>query len=865
MFGNRVERSVFFAFVFLTVLPLTGIGYFAIWQIEKETLKLAKSEQRATAKNYALTLIQRIQTLAEQIQASTLLGEETRAWVVKNPLVASVSPPPTAVEIDTKSSRPLLIKVEDNFYLGVPDSSSHAWVQLAPEQWWFDVEEVPNDNRICVLIDGVTKACGSGDTSRDTITTTWQPFLQSSFTTNFQLAVSADQSESSVLKTTTLMGKVLPLIIALVCAVTAYLGSILIRRKFRPLSELQRATGMIEQGNYDHRVLISTKDEFATLGEAFNRMSTKLRESFSKMQLLADVDRLILSSTNIEEIVESVLKICASSEGVTKPAVLLAPNSHPHEVVLYSLDDRGNLVIQKRLPWARKFADQQWLVSNSTAAEISGLPVTNQFAIQSNGCVMGLLIVNGQETGQPASKQLEDLADRLSVAATNFSHTQNLFKQAHFDSLTDLLNRNSFEDRLNQAIAQAQRGKTQGALIYIDLDRFKQVNDTEGHKAGDRLLRIIAQRLSGLLRDVDSIARLGGDEFGVVLPFINDNLEVVRVCNRIIAEVRKPVIVERLEHSVTASIGVAIFPDDGEDSETLLMCADAAMYRTKDQSGGGLTFYDQSINQANHRRVQLEVRLRRAIEEGNLKLVFQPKLDLFSNEVNSAEALMRWTDDELGNVSPQEFITIAEQTGLIHDIEPLLLQKVIELLKLARERECRIDHIAINASPQQINKEGYAKRLLQDLRKNDISPERIQVEVTESLFIGDTGQVSRELNALRKAGVLIALDDFGTGYSSLNVLTKLPLDIIKIDRSFLLTMEKSGPAREMVRHIVAIAETLEKKVVAEGVECSEQLETLREFGCHYAQGYLIARPMPAEELLLFIDAYSATSNASMAL
>ncbi|MDA1073670.1 MAG: EAL domain-containing protein [Proteobacteria bacterium] len=859
-YHGRVERSVFAAFLLLTVIPLTAIGLFTIWQINTQTLDRAKIEQKDTAKAYGLTLMQRIADLAHQAAPLIINDEVAQAWFDNHWMIKEVATPPDPVV--WSGDRPVLVKQQEDYFLGIPTEGRLFWVMIDPHQWWFDLGEVPNENRLCVLIDDRSVACGEEPSGEEVIRTIWPLFLESGFEANFKLAISADQPRSKVLSATSLMSRILPALTVLTCVVIALLGSVLIKRKFRPLSALQKATLAIEQGDYEHRIGVESTDEFGQLGEAFNRMTSRLEESFSTMKLLADVDRLMLSSPRIETIIERVLQVSLSWPQVRSVWVVLGTSAQPEKLHLHQVDKNGKIVSSK-VSWDQLLVDRNWDLSVAEVVEITGLPLTRYYQVHCDGQVAGALFLQSVSVEQDTLPHLKDMADRLSVATTNLRHAQNLFHQAHFDNLTGLLNRNAFSDRLSQAVAHAIRTGSAGALVYIDLDRFKQVNDTEGHKAGDRLLKVIGTRLSGVLREVDSLARLGGDEFGLVLPAMGNEVEIIAVCERILREIEKPVAVENTEHSIGASIGIALFPGDGEDAEALLMRADAAMYHSKEGGGGRYTFFDQRINDANHRRVTVEVRLRKAVERQALRLVFQPKFELATNRIVSGEALMRWTDSILGVVNPEEFISVAESTGLIHAIEPILTDQALDMVGLCQKHGCPIEHIAINASPRQITSGGFAQRLISQIVARGFSPSQLQVEVTESLFINDSEQVRGELRSLRQSGASIALDDFGTGFSSLNMLTQIPLDVIKIDRAFLLPMETSAQSRALLKHIISIAITLGKKVVAEGVEEHKQMQFLKESGCHYAQGYLISKPLEAEEFVNFVLTHNAAIDQKL--
>jgi predicted signal transduction protein with EAL and GGDEF domain len=314
----------------------------------------------------------------------------------------------------------------------------------------------------------------------------------------------------------------------------------------------------------------------------------------------------------------------------------------------------------------------------------------------------------------------------------------------------------------------------------------------------------------------------------------------------------KPIVVDRMEHTVGASIGVAMFPDDGQSVEELVMKADSAMYRAKETGRARFEFFDDNLNEANRHRVMVESRLRGALKRGELSLHFQPKLRLEDHRIDSAEALLRWTDDELGVVSPDIFVAIAEETNLVHDFTAVQVEHTANLFAAADTAGVILENIALNASTKQLMTDGYAMTLLSQLDRRGLPHHCIEIEVTESVFAEDTRTAIRELEILQSAGIRVALDDFGTGFSSLNMLRELPLDVVKIDRSFITELETSDQARILVQHLISIATTLGKEVVAEGVETEIQLQYLREANCHYVQGYLVAKAKPTKQFLQMI-------------
>ncbi|MCZ6657647.1 MAG: EAL domain-containing protein [Gammaproteobacteria bacterium] len=637
------------------------------------------------------------------------------------------------------------------------------------------------------------------------------------------------------------------------------LGVLVLRNAFKPLTDLEEVTRMVARDDYSRRVNIKASDEFQSLGKAFNDMADQLEDTLKSNQSVADIDRLILSTADLDSILRKVL-ISARTEAV-EVTLILRPQMSSVRLATYRLESRR--LVTDSIGLVEITEDSLLDVDGyqRVAERVCGEHILECLPIATEGTISGVLVATSMRSLKASeSKRLADLADRLSVAVTNIKHSDSLYRQAHFDALTGLINRHAFEDRLRDNISRSWRGE-QGALLFIDLDGFKKVNDTEGHKAGDRLLVHISDRLRESLRDVDTIARLGGDEFGIIVPGCDDEKSVSHLCERIIASIAKPIVVDRMEHSVGASIGVALFPDDGQYVEELVKKADSAMYRAKELGGAKFAFFDDTLNEANRHRVFVETRLRGAIKRGELELHFQPKLKLDDRTVNSGEALLRWTDAELGRVPPDTFVPIAEETSLIHEFMSILVNKTADLYLAADREGVNIDHIAINASAKQLMTEGFAFSLLAMLDRRSLAYQNIELEITESVFARDTRLVVRELEILRSAGMKIALDDFGTGFSSLNMLRELPLDVVKIDRSFITELDTSDQARILVQHLISIAATLGKQVVAEGVETEVQLQHLVDAKCDYVQGYLIAKAKTEGDFISMLSTWQAAETS----
>jgi diguanylate cyclase (GGDEF)-like protein/PAS domain S-box-containing protein len=447
-----------------------------------------------------------------------------------------------------------------------------------------------------------------------------------------------------------------------------------------------------------------------------------------------------------------------------------------------------------------------------------------------------------RELAAASREQLERaVAERTAELQEANARAQHL---ADHDALTGLPNRRLLEDRLKQALALSYRNRKQTAVMFIDLDRFKTVNDSLGHAVGDVLLKQVAQRLLKQLRVGDTICRIGGDEFMVVLPEVKRSSHVAQVAQKIIEQLSQPVVVEERELTVTPSIGIAVFPDDGRDTETLIRNADAAMYHAKERGRANYQFFTEQMNLLAARRLALEGDLRRALGRDEMRLHYQPIVDTVTGKVAAHEALLRWQHPLRGLLAPDEFIHAAEETGLILKIGEWVLQEACMWATfIGIERGFLMN---VNLSARQFNDPKLPQLVSAALRESGLPPELLELEITESTAMQQTDLTLSTLKKLKDLGVSIAIDDFGTGYSSLAYLKRFPVDKLKIDRSFVADVTKMKEQRAIVEAIVALAHALGLKVIAEGVENEAQRKFLRSCGCEYLQGFATGKPADAD-------------------
>ncbi len=418
---------------------------------------------------------------------------------------------------------------------------------------------------------------------------------------------------------------------------------------------------------------------------------------------------------------------------------------------------------------------------------------------------------------------------------------------AHHDALTGLPNRTLFRDRLTHAMAQADRYHQKLAVLFLDLDRFKAINDTLGHNVGDQLLKIAAERLRSCVRDCDTVARLGGDEFTVIVDDIMEVQDAAVVAQKILDTLSQPFNLHGHEVFISVSVGITLYPTDDESADNLLRNADSAMYRAKEYGRNNYQFYVADMNVKARARLMLESSLRRALDRGEFTLYYQPRVDLFSGRVIGAEALLRWRHPEMGLVPPVEFIPILEETGMIIPVGDWVLRQASQQNRAWQDMGLPPIRMAVNLSARQFIQKDLAESVLRVLEQVGLSPKYMELEITEDLLLEHNQTNIITLTKLRNEGIHISIDDFGTGYSSLSYLKRLPIDTLKIDQSFVRDIDTDPDNKAIASAIIAMANSLHLNVLAEGVETDEQLAFLRAQGCNEIQGFSFSHPLPAEE------------------
>jgi diguanylate cyclase (GGDEF)-like protein len=761
-------------------------------------------------------------------------------------------------------------------------------VQLNGTYLWGDADELPYATSLCVLDDRrralhctETIAPSALEKLRDRLERSpagqvlWEDggarqrasfrevFLEPRFRGGSWPVVLWQAEEHALAPIDELRRILVPMIIFALLA-AALMGLVQVRRIMNPLKQLLGATQRIGDRDFGTRVDVRGDDEFHDLAEAFNGMSERLGRQFHALGALAQIDSVILSKVDFDRI--GAIVVGRMREVVRGRAwmLLLPEESQPGRFLARTADSSAGSLTGREFGFSARELE---ILAGSpqgvamgphtprpTMPALIGIDPQDLFAlpIVAEGAVRGLIVVGGTQRGGPDAEEvrlLQDLGDRVAVALATASRDRELYRRAHFDPLTQLPNRQLFLDELKRELARAERHGTKAALLFIDLDGFSAVNDTLGHAVGDDLLVHVAARLRGCMRKSDLVARLGGDEFTVVVSDVREPSDVAVVAQHLIDVLSQPYDVGYGDTFITASIGIALYPTDGTSAQELLQHSDMAMYRAKERGRGQHAYFEEAMNREAQQRFLLDRELRHALEVGQFVLHYQPQLDLAAHRITGAEALLRWQHPTRGLVAPGPFIGFAEESGLIDKIGEWVLHEACRQFVRWRAAGLEIDHVSVNVSPRQFRGRDFVETVARALDATTMSAEHLRLEITENVLVDDSGQADATLARLRVLGTPLELDDFGTGYSSLAYLQRLPVETIKLDRSFVMNIGESDNARAIAKAAIDMVHALKKQIVAEGVETKEQLALLRKWGCDAIQGYLLSRPLPPEQFV----------------
>ncbi len=654
-------------------------------------------------------------------------------------------------------------------------------------------------------------------------------------------------------------------LLAMVLLIAFAVAAVIAERYLPPMQALHRGLARLRERRFE-TVPRTAVSEFAPLEREFNITSMHLQRDWRAFEVLGEVDRALLAASEIDRALDVVLpKFRELTHSQCVGVVLLEPTAHSHGRLFMAAQGASELPVQRVIFDHAMIATARESPNGLTIARIE--ESRHAFLISMRDCgaeffwlwpvvdedrLAALLIVgyHGEPALDPAIADYgAAFAERLRAALSNSARDERLYRQAHYDPLTQLPNRVLFRDRLAQELAAAASGLTRGALMYVDLDHFKRVNDSLGHSAGDQLLSIVAHRLKACTKEGDTVARLGGDEFTVLLRNVGDGETARQIAERMIRSLALPANLGGRDYQMRASVGVTLFPDDGTELEDVIRQADLAMYRAKAQGRGRAIFFEREMTQ--RPASFTDSGLHRALRRREFALFYQPQFSLADGRLCGVEALLRWQTRYDGIKLPGEFIPAAEHSGLITDIGGFVLDSACGQFAEWARSGIAPRSFSVNVSVQQLKDQGFVALVQKALQQHGIAPASLELELVESALADS--EVEEPLRAIAALGVRLALDDFGTGYSSLNYLRRYPVHTVKLDRSFLDEIPQNESAGALVESVITMAHSLGKRVTAEGVESGGQLEFLRSRGCEAAQGFYLARPMSASTLTEILE------------
>lgn len=659
--------------------------------------------------------------------------------------------------------------------------------------------------------------------------------------------IESDEVFEPLVKLGWIIGAIVVGSISLVVLVGLYLGN----RITRPLALLTRQMERAKSGDLNVHAEEEALGEIGRLGYHFNRYISQLRKSNTKIlaefkERIAAEQQLLIYRNAMEQALEGII--------ITDPeANILAVNQAFSEITRYEADEvqDRNVRLLKSGRHDQSFYREMWRTLKQTGrwmGEVWNRRKNGEIYPQ----ILGISAVrDGQGTVTHYVGLFHDISE-LKLQEERIVH------QAYHDSLTGLPNRRLAMDRIEVSIAHVRRGGTKLAVLILDLDNFKNINDTLGHTSGDALLLLVANRLVAQVREEDTVARLGGDEFLLLVAAITSEQMVVDLLQRLLKGLAQPFQVDGHELFVTASIGVAFFPNDGANAASLIKYADIAMYQAKARGKNSYCLFTSDLGERINFLRQLESTLRQAVINREFTVYFQPKINPYTSTVAGAEALVRWPRSDGILVNPVDFIPLAEETGLIVTLGEQVLEQTCQVLNtLNGQRKTRLT-LSVNLSPLQFVQTALVARMLAILQKYQVAPDQIELEITETAMMSNLAKTVETLDELVAAGFSISIDDFGTGYSSLSYLKRFPIQTLKIDRSFIRDIIEDQSDAQLVETIILMAHNLGITVVAEGVETEAQLEWLKSRGCEQIQGFFFSRPLSAEAFIEFVDRYQDT-------
>ena len=934
---SKVARRIVWLFFLSALVPIIATALLSFTYVSDLLIQQSHTQLRHAGKLYGMTVLERLLFIEDKLRNTALiintkqdlhpdefrqhLGSElnTLALVGKDRkidmlFIDKLLPP----ELPLENQEDFISSKASIFSVITPDGTPKVYMRLMMDSLqatgqslvaeinldylWGDKDTLPFSTFLCVVEDSDKVLFCSHPApdqllrevnidlveaaSRNLLWTyenekylavSWELFIKSRFN-GPRWKIIASQREADALLPINTFNKIFPLVIALSLLVILLLSISQIRRSLIPLERLIEGTQRVANREFNKPVVVDSHDEFETLTNSFNAMTSRLGKQIHALTIQSEIDQLILSNPNIETVLLMLSKRIPNIAPCEFIGITLADKTDPEAgwVYLSHVDSKHKPRLEKiALPSSEKkkllelgdtfivnLQNESWhhldYLKSQGVTRVQVFPILLQeklAAIVSLGYRKKLLLNNDD------IEHVRNLTDRLAVALATADRDEKLYRQAHYDILTNLPNRQLLDDRLEQHIIHAHRENQMIGLLYIDLDRFKNINDTLGHSVGDKLLQQTAERLKKCVREADTVARLGGDEFIIILSHIADPKDASIIAEHIITRISEPYHINTHEIFITPSIGITLYPIDGTNTEALLKHADAAMYRAKESGRGKYMFFEERMNIEDMERTRMEQDLRHALARNEFELLYQPVVNLESGKIISAEALIRWNHSTRGTILPSYFISLAEDTGMIESIGEWVLRTACHQYKSWQADGIIIDRLSVNVSSRQFMQRKFVDIVYKTLSATGISPERLELEITESLLMEDRIDTIYILDELHSMGVKLTIDDFGTGYSSLSYLKRLPVDALKIDRSFMRDVPSNEDATTITNSIIALAHALKIKVIAEGIETVQQLVLLLSQQCDSGQGFYFYPPLLPENFVKAVHEQNSNSSS----
>lgn len=908
---SKVSKRLFFLFVIAAVIPVTITGIFSYKYVGNLLITQKQEYLDSASKNYGMAIYDRLlnaehafNLLAIDIQSRN--AEDLARNITNISTPNSTTPIFSDTEIfilsgnsyknDTKhllaGNTKITISKDENslniYFSRLLDDGIKILSSKVDTSYIFsNLDILPTNEKACVIIENMgTLFCSDKEFytvsenifenvinsknisdeiiyNSDYIFASWELFLKGKYNTDGWNIIYTTSNVTFSTSAKSFATAFIPILIFVILLITL-ISLNQIAKILTPLAKLTAATESIAKGDFSNKIKLTSSDEFQVLGDSFNKMSSELASVFSDISAMSELDRTILSTMDPKSAFHPIFKHLNSCFNSDFSGIIVMDSQNKDVGYLYSYDKVTNEVHTKGsvnittenkdilfketdtyFPIAKReqYAQIEWV--NLIATDIiSIVPINEKEALI--GCIV-CGFNSFPKLKKPDLERLEKFVDRVAVALSATKREERLTYQANYDSLTGLPNRLHLMNRFDNAIGASERNKNNIAFLFIDLDRFKVINDSQGHATGDKLLISVADRIQKCINNADTVARYGGDEFAIIIPNVSSTKDVEKTAETIIQRLSEPFYIDSYEHLIGASIGISVYPKDGNTWDELLQKSDIAMYKAKQAGRGKHLFFTDKMHEDIRDKANLEADLHHALEKNELHLVYQPQIDAKSGAITGAETLIRWNHSTKGTIRPDKFISYAEDNGLIIPIGSWIIRETLKQCEQWQLSHHTIPKIAINISAKQLRHEKFISEVEELITDFDIGSTNLEFEITESLFINDDDYTLSILHKLNKLGISIAIDDFGKGYSSLSYLKKLPVQTLKIDKLFIQDLNKNDDSIEIVNAIISMAHALNKIVVAEGIETEEQLEILKELDCDRAQGYLISKPRSSHE------------------